>query len=385
MDIGALKRLCPPALFRVLQRFSNRSNISIFKRCSQKGINARKLVFLSPTRDSLSGNFWFIYEAIKDRDFEIVVLLEEDHRDMGRVMRHVATAQYILADDYVRYMYTLPLGDKQKFIQVWHSTGALKRMGFSRIGREGSTIQGSLTHRNYTDVIVSAEGVVDNFAEAFGIERSKVHPYGVPRTDIFFDEAYKKQTREDLRARLQVEPDEKLVLFAPTYRGNDVYGAFYPQEFLNVDALARALGSGYVIALKLHPFIKEQLPFSNGEGARVIDVGEYREINDLLLAADILVTDYSSVIFEYALLSKPVVFYAPDMGDYENKRDFFYDYSEYVYGPLVLNQDELAQSIMSIETIKMLDLTAFKEKFLGACDGRSTQRFVENVLVNEVK
>lgn len=372
--------MCPAVLFRALQRFSNRKNIRVFKQCVKKGMSARKIVFLSPTRSELSGNLWFIYQAIKDLDFEIVMLFEQDHSDMGRVMRHVATARYILADDYVRYMYTLPLGESQKFVQVWHSTGAFKRMGFSRMGREGSTIKGSLTHRNYTDVIVSSEGVVQNFVEAFGVDEKCVHPLGVPRTDVFFDEKYKAKVRAEQREKLQLNEHEKLVLFAPTYRGNDVHNAYYPHEFLDVDALACLLGPEYVIALKLHPFIKTPLPFSNEQGARVVDVGADREINDLLLAADILVTDYSSVIFEYALLSKPIVFYAPDMGDYGNKRDFFYDYTEYIYGPLAQNQEELVECIKKAQTETSHNLDAFKEKFLGACDGHSTQRFVENIL-----
>lgn len=389
-NIGKLKRVCPAPLFRALQRFANRSNIKAFNSFAREGINSGKIVFLSPTRRDISGNFAFVLEALKEQPFETVVLLEQHHENMDEVMHACATARYIFADDYVRYMYTLPLAPEQKFIQLWHSTGAFKRMGFSRMGREGSTIKGSLTHRNYTDVVVSSEGVVDDFAEAFGVDRAKVHPYGVPRTDIFFDETYKQRTRARLREEYQLGDDQRVVLFAPTYRGNDVHTAYYPPEFIDFDVLSDALGDEYVLAIKYHPFIKDVPHFSARNSRRIINVSNYREINDLLLMADVLVTDYSSVIFEYAFLDKPVVFFAPDKDEYVGNRDFFYDYGTYLYGTLATTQKELCIALKSCEArthneadqVTHRDLANFKDKFLGACDGKSTERCVQKLLLD---
>ncbi|MBK5210992.1 MAG: CDP-glycerol glycerophosphotransferase family protein [Coriobacteriia bacterium] len=378
--IEKLKRLCPPAIFRQLQRFENRRNIACYRKFSKDGIRENKVVFLSQTRDELDGNFRFINKALKSTSLKATVLLKSDHRDMENVMRQVAHAHYVIVDDFVRYMYTLPLNPQSKFIQVWHSAGAFKRMGFARMEHEGSTIRGSLTHRNYTDVIVSSEGVVDNFAEAFGIDRQRIHPIGVPRTDIFFDEKYKQRKRDELRQKCGIKDGRKTVLFAPTYRGNDVNSAYYPNGFIDFNALAQALGSDYVIVIKFHPFIKQDVHIQQENEHRIIDMSEIREINDLLFMADVLITDYSSVIFEYALLNKPVIFYTPDREEYTRKRDFFYNFSTYCYGPVVTSQEGLAEAILNPSFDFALNMGGFIQKFLSACDGHSTTRFVDEIL-----
>lgn len=384
MKTDALKQLCPATVFRALQRFANREARSYYARFSAKGIIENKIVFLAPTRDALSGNLLFIWRALEGAPFEKVALFEKDCDNLEQVMQHVATAHYVIADDFVRFMYALSLHPKQKFIQVWHSAGAFKRMGFARMGREGSTQRGSLTHRNYTDVVVSSEGVVGDFAQAFGVDRAKVHPFGVARSDIFFDETYCRNTREELRAHYGISPSQKVVLFAPTYRGNDAHSAYYPASYMNLDAFANGLGEEVVLVVKYHPFIKERPIFTEDEGHRIIDLSRHREINDVLLMSDVLITDYSSVIFEYALLNKPLVFYTPDSAEYVKKRDFFYDFSTYCYGPVEQTQDELTQRITEVlahgEEVSVFQRDVFIKKFMGACDGHATKRFIEKIL-----
>lgn len=378
-----IKRFCPPALFRALQRFSNRRNISAFKKAARRPLIARKIVFLSPTRKSLSGNFQFIAQALEGRDFLTTFLFEQDHQNLERVMDEIADAHYIIADDYVRYMYSLPLRPHQRFIQVWHSAGAFKRMGFARMGREGSTIRGSLTHRNYTDVIVSSPGVVDDFALAFGVDASKVKPLGIPRTDVFFDDAYLASTRERMREKLGIMSNQRLIVFAPTYRGNDLAAAHYPASFIDIDALARELPADCVLGIKMHPFIKQRLSHAQDTPIPIIDLSDEREINDVLIASDMLITDYSSVIFEYAFLKKPLIFYVPDIQSYTKSRDFFYPFGTYVYGEVATTQEELARAVRKSDGAQPKALDSFIEKFLGACDGHASQRFVEEILQGE--
>ena len=99
----------------------------------------------------------------------------------------------------------------------------------------------------------------------------------------------------------------------------------------------------------------------------------------------LLITDYSSVIFEYALLNKPIIFYIPDYDEYKESRDFYYDFSEYLYGEKCKNMEELIYLLHTNTDVDMIKMNRFKEKFLAACDGKSTQRVVEYFLAGDKK
>ncbi len=380
-----IRELCPNWLFPVLQRMGSLGNILRFA-YDKKVIpmeNNRILLF-SVSRSALSGNLWYVDQAIDRERYQVDMVLEHDGTTTRELLRKMAAAKYIIIDDYTKMIYPLKMRKEAKLIQVWHSTGAFKRMGFARMGRKGSTIKSSLTHRNYTDVIVSAEGVVDNFVEAFGVARECIHPIGVPRTDVFFDEeaiAKKKREVQELYPALQ---GKKLVMFAPTFRGETRADAHYPDAFLNVADFAERLGEEYVLGLKLHPFIEKKMEIPEHLQERVIDFSDYREINELLFVTDVLITDYSSVIFEYAFLKKPIVFYVPDLQDYTNDRDFFYPFETYTYGPVVTEQSKLEEAVKA-SVFDEERFAAFYEKFLGACDGQSSKRFAERILDEEEK
>jgi len=375
-----LRNMIPDWIFPFLQRISNIRNIVIynFYKIMLKQ-DDKNILLYSVSRSSLSGNLWYVNREINKKDFNVDIVLEGDNTTNAQLLKKIAAAKYIIIDDYTKMLYTLKLRKGTRLIQVWHSTGAMKRMGFARMGRKGSTVKTSLTHRNYTDVIVSSEGVIENFVEAFGVDRDCIHPIGVPRTDIFFDLPTIEQTKKNLNEKYPQISGKKLVLFAPTFRGETRETAYYPSEFLPFDKLIEALGSDYIVGLKLHPFIKEKFDIPVQFQNQIVDFSEYREINDLLFITDILVTDYSSVLFEYAFLVRPLVLYAPDLDTYINDRDFFYPYADYAYGTVAKTVNELADAVKAekIDTDKM---AAFKDKFLSACDGNSSIRFVNMIL-----
>lgn len=106
------------------------------------------------------------------------------------------------------------------------------------------------------------------------------------------------------------------------------------------------------------------------------DLSKYRDINDLLIVSDILVTDYSSVIFDYVLLDKPVVYFTYDLEEYENDRGLYYPFNDYVYGSVAKNSLELATSIKEAK-MKRKERKEFKDKFMSSCDGNSTKKTYE--------
>lgn len=378
-----LRRYCPAFLFPLLQRAAALPDIIVFayykKICK---VNPKGVVMLSSSRSELSGNYAFIANALKGSEFTVTTLLEGDGTTKQQRLKLLASNRFILLDDYTKFIYPLQFPKTTKVIQVWHSTGAFKRMGFARMGRRGSTVAASLTHRNYTHVIVSSPGVVQNFTEAFGIPETAVYPIGVPRTDLFFDKDAIRKIQDDFYNRYPHLREKKLILFAPTFRGDTRQLAHYPTQWFDPAAFIQQLPEDYILGIKLHPFITDKMPIPKAFSHRIVDFSAEREINPLLFVTDTLITDYSSVIFEYALLNRPIVFYLPDLKEYDRDRSFFYDFSTYVYGPCCYTQTELPAAVLH-PTAETAERAAFLKRFVSACDGNATNRFVNQILREE--
>lgn len=375
-----LRSICPDFLFPHLQRLAAFSDVVRFW-YYQKIIkdDPKAVLMVCPSRTALSGNCAYIAKELEGSEFKVETLLEGDGVSRKQALKKLASCRNIIVDDYTPFLYPLIFRKEAKVIQVWHSTGAFKRMGFARMGKRGSTVSSSLTHRNYTHVIVSAPGVVEDFQWAFGQPEEHIYPIGVPRTDLFFDEKLIEERKNALMSRYPQLQDKKLILFAPTFRGDTRAKAHYPKEFLDLEQLINSLPEDHILGLKLHPFINECFEIPQSIAHRVVDLSSEREINDLLFCADLLITDYSSVIFEYAFLDRPLIFYVPDLSEYDRDRSFFYNFETYTYGNVVRNQKELQEAILHPASFS-LKKDAFFEKFLASCDGKSTARFVDVIL-----
>lgn len=246
------------------------------------------------------------------------------------------------------------------------------------MGKVGGPKKYSLTHRNYTDAIVSSEAIRENYAEAFHMPVEHVHAIGVPRTDIFFDDGYRNKIREQFETAYPQIENKKVILFAPTFRGNGQNTAHYPYEWMPFEQMQAELGDEYVCIFKPHPFVHNK-PEYKLDSDFYIDCSDYREINDLLFITDVLVTDYSSVIFEASLLSVKTLFFVPDLEEYMEGRDFYYPFEDYLYGKAVYAKEELTDAIRTA-AISEEKLARFREKFCSACDGHSSERFVKVLL-----
>ncbi|MFS0867882.1 CDP-glycerol glycerophosphotransferase family protein [Microbacterium sp. 179-B 1A2 NHS] len=349
-------------------------------------VEPRRVLFLSDSRAGFSGNFAYLRDEIRRQDAgaRIVGIFKPRLRarrpvtDLVRLPWEMARAQTIVLDDYYPLVYPLSLRPETRLLQVWHAAGAFKKVGWSRVGLPGGPLPGSVAHRNYTDVTVSSEAVRADYAEAFGVESHRVHALGVPRTDVFFDEERVAATAQRVRERLGIPAGSRIALFAPTFRGNGQLTATYDMSSVPWESLADSLGDGWTVLVKMHPFVAS-LGASLPGDPRIVDVSAERELNDLMMAADVLVTDYSSAIFEYALLGRPLVFFCPDLEVYAAERDFYHPFSEYIAGPLVTSGADLADAI---RTTRVGPATvAFRERFMSACDGHSAERITREVIL----
>ena len=270
-----------------------------------------------------------------------------------------------------------------RVIQLWHACGAFKKWGYSTLDLAWGGDRRDMTrfpmHNTYTDVFVSAESVIPCYAEAFGCDRSIIRAFGTPRTDVFFDSGFVASGREKLLSLFPEIGGRKIILYAPTFRGNSPDDA-YNDRALDIGLLRERLGSEYALVLKLHPFTAAKYGMTDEEkrlyGDFAFDASGKLGADEAICAADILIADYSSIIFEYSLLEKPMLFFAYDLEEYERDRSFYYDYKSFIPGRLVLTTEETADAIENGD-FKLNRVKPFKKVFMDACDGGCVKRIAD--------
>ncbi len=276
-------------------------------------------------------------------------------------------------------LYKVKFRKSQEIIQVWHAVGAFKTVGFSRTGKKGGPFFNSLNNRNYTKAYVSSENDIPYYAEAFGIKEQNVIPTGVPRTDILFDEEYKTKIINKMETVIPNIKGKKVILFAPTFRGSGHHTAHYPFFKIDFQRLAKYCEDNNAIVLfKMHPFVKNKLKIPNKFKKYFLDISELREVNDLLFITDILISDYSSLIYEFAVFKKPMLFYAFDLEDYITTRDFYESYETFVPGKIVQTFEALMESLNN-EDFDQYKVEPFLNKYFKYQDGRSSERLVRHL------
>lgn len=349
-----------------------------------------RILFLSDVRDVLDGNLKYIYDALDDNKCEKVISLKKDRKEKRKLkekfklLYYLATSRYILLDDYSRMISIMKVRKEQEICQLWHGAGAFKKFGYSRQDKKNTWKNKIVGHRNYTKAVVTANKIRWCYAEGFGMDIEGVKATGMARTDVFFDKKYIKHKKEELYQEYPFLKNKKVILFAPTYRGISLEQSYYDYEKLDVATIYKKFANkDYVFLFKWHPGLYYQMkaqeinPYSlENYQDFFYDFSELRDINELLLVADILITDYSSVIFDYALLNKPVIYFVYDYEEYQQDRGLYFDFDDYIYGEVAKTSDEL---ITAIEKSGLMEgkREKFMDKFMSACDGNATKKTCE--------
>lgn len=351
-------------------------------------VQENKVLFLEMRFTKLSNSFELIYKALeKSGEYDLkcsyvqfnFIRGHEFTQRVNEMLKELATAKYVFVDDASLILSSIPLRKETVAINLWHACGAFKKFGRStaelKFGSSAATLDKYPNYGNLTHVTVSSPEVIWAYEEAMHLPKGIVKATGVSRTDQFYDKKFVESRKQKLYEIMPEAKDKKVILYAPTFRGH-VATASSPDR-INFERFCRELGNEYVIVCKHHPFVKNPpiIPEELQHFAR--DLTKYLSIEDLLCCADICISDYSSLVFEYSLFEKPMIFYAYDYDNYCDWRGFYYDYSEFTPGPVVQTADELLNSIKNIDTQfdkqKVID---FKEKFMGSCDGHATERII---------
>jgi CDP-glycerol glycerophosphotransferase len=296
----------------------------------------------------------------------------------------LARSRYLIANDDMPAHYRKR--DGQIYLQTWHGT-PLKRIGFD-IDRpqfvSGSAYVDHLAKDvAHWDLLLSQNPFsTPILRRAFRFE-GEICEYGYPRNDIL-SRPDAPQLAAAVRRRLRIPGGKRVVLYAPTWRDNQFYAAgryrFDPR--LDLERARKTLGDDYVILIRGHHHMADDVPDTAISGFSM-NVTRYPDISDLILVSDILVTDYSSVMFDYASTGRPMLFFTYDLADYrDNLRGFYFDFEPEAPGPLLATSDEVIAAIGDIDTVAATHAAAyeaFAAKFCPLDDGKAGARVCDRL------
>ncbi|MFV0452132.1 MAG: CDP-glycerol glycerophosphotransferase family protein [Propioniciclava sp.] len=314
--------------------------------------NQPSILFASEARLSMQGNLLAVHDRMCERTLDRNYTFAYSFRTEGTSSRFNALklawkmgrADIVLIDDYFSILMDLADLDNQKVIQLWHAGSGFKSIGYSRFGQYGSPHLTN-SHRLYTYAICGSQHLRDVYSEAFGIEREAVIATGLPRVDAFLRDGRADEVLPTFEAAYPGAAGKRRMLFAPTFRGRGSRDAHYNYETIDFAVLHEACGEDTVILFRQHHFLHEPAPIPPQYADRLIDVAAFPDTNDLLLISDVLITDYSSIVYEYSLLKRPMIFYAYDLDAYTATRGMHRNFHDVAPGPVATDFGELVQLI----------------------------------------
>jgi len=284
----------------------------------------------------------------------------------------LARARYIFLDNVFLPFAFMRFRKDVKVVQLWHGCGAIKKFG-QDVNRGLLRYLEKKANARYTDLVVNSQSVVSQYISAFGVSEKILRVTGLPRTDYFLDPDRVERGRQTFFERYPELRGKKLLLYSPTFRDHEVRNPQVPLDFAQLTLL---LGDEWRFLLRLHPYVAR---FADIKRKHVVDVSDYPDLNGLLAASDVLVTDYSSIIFEYSLLNKPMVFYPYDLESFRShQRGFYVDYERFVPGPIVRNEEHLAETVK--HGLNPAMSSAFRDQYFDYLDGKSTERLIALVV-----
>ncbi len=382
---------------------------SRYRAAAKARVKEGSVVFLEVRSKTLSDNFKLIKAALEKHNEDgryttTTVCIMEGLENRALVARSclsaipaLATAQFIFVSESSYFLSCLPIRSETTVIQTWHACGAFKRFGYSAVGKGFGTTREDLekfpVHKNFSYVTVSSPEVVWAYAEAFHMEdkQDRILPIGVSRTDLFFSRKFRERSGEKadwvlrrmapqlFSKKGKEEPRRpKVILYAPTYRGS-VSHAISPDR-LDIRLMKKELGGRYILLMNHHPFVKKKMRPAIPEDCRdfAFDMTDTLSIEELLTVADVCITDYSSLVFEYSLFERPLLFFAFDMQEYLDERGFYYPIREMMPGPVCSTTQELTEVLKTPDAeFDLARVRAFKYRFMSGCDGHATARILK--------
>lgn len=375
-------------------------------------MNEKKIVFESFMGRTYSDSQKAMYKAMLEdeyfKDFKFIWAFKnpEEHMELENENTHVikygskefykemAEAKYWITNSRLPDYLIKRAG--QVYIQCWHGT-PLKRLGFD-IEVEGGNALNTIKEirykyetdaKRYDYMLSPSRFCTEKLTSAFNLkELNKENimvELGYPRNDFLFN--HTKEYVDNLKESLGIPKDKKVILYAPTWRDNQhTSGVGYTYDLnIDFDRLKEKISDKYVIIFRTHYFVSNSFDFEKYKGF-IFNMSNHDDVNDCYVLSDILITDYSSVFFDYANLKRPELFYMYDLEEYQGKlRDFYFGLDE-LPGPILKTQDELESAILNIDGITKEyseKYKAFNDKFNYLDSGNCSKKVIDKIFKNK--
>ena len=348
---------------------------ALFKLCKRTNVENNRISFVVDSNESFKGNLDYIKKEFEKRGNFEFYFFYKDKLSFGS-FRLLASSRYIFLNDNFFPLAFMNFNSENTIVQLWHAPGAFKKFGGS-VELESREILKKVSD-NTDYLIISSKNIREFYAEAFQISESKIKALGLPRADYYFEDHDIDTLKSEFFKKYNIISDKKIVLYAPTFRDEEKYNNVF--NYLDLEKFNESLGDEYILALRLHPKIRDFYKDDISSKGKYIDCSSYPSEQELLLISDLLVTDYSSVMIEFALLNKPIIFFTYDFDNYLNEeRGFYFDFKSTVPGPVVYDSNQL------IEVIKNGDfdegkISKFVKTQFDEIDGQASKRVVDYLL-----
>ncbi|WP_405306624.1 CDP-glycerol glycerophosphotransferase family protein [Methanobrevibacter sp.] len=371
---------------------------TIYTNASKNKLNEKMIFFESFFGKSYAGNPKYLYETMlemgMDKEYTFVWAYSGDDKDVipgnpiivdrfepGDYYKYLALSKYWI-NNIIFPIHTKRPGNV--YLQTWHGT-PLKKLGYD-ITIPGPEVQGRENFynesRNWDYLISSNPYSTEIFKRAFKYEKEVLED-GYPINDIFFKD--NTEFVKDLKSKLGIDENKKIILYAPTWKDdeqNESWQHYFNLE-IDLERLYEEFSDEYVVILKMHHLVSENLRIDEKLKDFAIDLSGYDDIQELYVLSDILITDYSSVFFDYAHSRRPILFFVPDLNHYiENVRGLYLNMEKELPGPLIKDNDELINIIRNIDEVSREyseKYDEFYERFCSLCKGDSAKRIIEKI------
>lgn len=375
--------------------FKNRPNIRrIYKIFAKIYKNKRKdhVLFMTEQSVTIGGNLKALSDQMKARGLDQKFHVEYSARKASdknhgvrswlHLIKLLAQSGTIFLDDHAPVLDWLHLTEDTCVVQLWHAGAGFKSSGYSRWGHLGCPAPQSC-HRQYRYGVAGSKNIAHFFSEVWGINDENVLPTGMPRMDEFQDPEYRKKKTAELYEQFPICKGKKVILYAPTYRGKNNSNAYYPYELIDFEKLYQLCGDEYVVLFKMHPWVIEDIQIDEKYRDKFQDVKTYPNINDLFYLTDLLITDYSSNIYEYSLMRKPMLFFAFDKIQYSFSRGFHRAYEESAPGKVCYTFEEVLKAIET-KDFEYEKVEEYVTHHFDHFDSHASDRIIDWILLDQM-
>lgn len=335
-----------------------------------------RVTFISLSVDHLESDFYQIDKKLKEMgDFDIRYNLMIYKKSLFgnfqyflnciKQLYEINTSRLVFINDN-NYVITKLKRESTKVVQVWHACGAVKKFG--------NQIPRSYKVSNYDYIICASKVWKSVYAEAFGVSEEQVIETGLPRTDALCNPKKIQNYRQKFFKKYPHLKGKYLILYAPTFRGNTIRGLEYVE--LDMNKVVKELDAQSCLLYKMHPLLAD---VDFGANERVVNVNK-ENLYMLMCACDCLISDYSSIIFDYSLLKKKMLIFAPDYEKYRKMVGFNVDYMKEMPCPICKDTEELVECLKRKEETYIEEIEAFRNKYMPYEDGKNVDRVIDLVM-----